>query len=156
MRRGWESQTRTNGGRFFVISTDAFLFSISYVLVRKTQLFHFLSLHTAHTHSTRFESKRHTKKNNIGKSVVGKFSLALSYTQLTRQSSSADVKVSLWLRPAPAATHANVKQREMEKFQGEWLLLLSSLCASSTNPYDVDIKRERGYTINYIKYDVLT
>lgn len=44
----------------------------------------------------------------------------------------------------------------MEKFQGERLLLLLSLCASSTNPYDVDIKRERGYTINYIKYDVLT
>lgn len=41
--RGWESQTRTNRmfrfERFF-ISTDAFLFFISYVLVRNTQPLH--------------------------------------------------------------------------------------------------------------------
>lgn len=53
-RCGWESQTRTNGGRKFLVflsfSTDAF-FSISYVLVRKTQLFHFPS--SAHTHMQR-------------------------------------------------------------------------------------------------------
>lgn len=62
LRRGWESQTRTNGGRFFVISTDAFLFSISYVLVRKTQLFHFPSLHTAHTHSNPNDTRKNRKK----------------------------------------------------------------------------------------------
>lgn len=79
LRRGWESQTRTNGGRFFVISTDAFLFSISYVLVRKTQLFHFPSLHIL----TRILAT-HEKTWEKGKSVVGKFLLALSYTQLAR------------------------------------------------------------------------
>lgn len=119
---GWKSQTRTNGGRTFLVfpssssflfaSTDAFLFSISYVLVRKTELFHF-PLHILTRRQT-------TKKKRCRK---------VSPLSLFPRTTHSTIELS-WHQKFPQSNKENEKVPRRKT-------LLISLCAH--------IQRERGW-----------
>lgn len=73
---------------------------------------------------------------------------SLSYTQFTRQSSSADIKAALYPYSSATANHPRQTKRN-GKFsfsKGKRLFTFILVCKKhEMNPYDVDIKRERGY-----------
>lgn len=89
-----------------------------------------------------------TYSQPTAKSIIGKF-FAFLYTQLTRQSSSADTKLfssPLFLHLPPTLS---VKQRKFVPRQKTFFYFYPCVQACkkeyrARNPYDVDIKRERG------------
>lgn len=124
-----------------------FLFLISYVLVRKTQLFHFPS--SAHTHFT--AACTGIKKSFLLHPPATHNQAPLdNRAQLTRNCFSPH---SIPSRPKVTPL---VKQRKMEKFfpfARDFSMLLS-LCASRAQILMTLTLNENEVTINYIKYDI--